>query len=496
MNAIRSSKTVLFVFLAIVIAVSLYFFYFGAKPVVKNQDVALASYTNEKGQKWDIPKGEINFQVSSGENYPKFVVGFISPLDVKVGDRQKMKIAVNGDAPITRAWAEIETDNSVKMLELELVSTSTISAADLMKQPYLVDKDGTVVVNDENNAVAEKVVKLAEAAAPVTQYQFEGEWIVEDTHTRTYHTKFVAEDSVKRTDSMTLAWSDPCNFIYNELASNCSVAAGVESVDGSNMIIGPSNTLTLSGTAVLAFAPGNKITFSSGSKIVLTGGSSKIKEAYTCATDSDTDGYPGNSGVRFTSPASNCGGSPYRRISALITMNPIADCNDGSNVAWTNGYGVDSDGDNYGLSGYGCNNGAGNRTASAGQDCYDSNANARPSQTKYFGYIRGVSPDGGGNTGNSFDYNCDSSQSLGGWWRADDAGVGASTVYPGTLCKYGSTYPNYALQISDAAAAGCGFFYNSSDLYWRTLLSSSASYPNGCATQLWVSDDNPQVFCR
>jgi hypothetical protein len=76
------------------------------------------------------------------------------------------------------------------------------------------------------------------------------------------------------------------------------------------------------------------------------------------------------------------------------------DCNDANVNVWTTGYGVDADADGYGVSTFGCNNGAGNQTATLGQDCYDSGTNAalaHPGQTNYYAVARG---DG------SFDYDC------------------------------------------------------------------------------------------
>ncbi|MDP3992546.1 MAG: hypothetical protein Q8P79_03520 [Nanoarchaeota archaeon] len=76
-----------------------------------------------------------------------------------------------------------------------------------------------------------------------------------------------------------------------------------------------------------------------------------------------------------------------------------SDCNATDVTAYTNGYGRDDDGDNYGVNTFGCHNGLAPYTATTGQDCYDSNANAKPGQTTYFPTHRGD---------NSYDYNCDS----------------------------------------------------------------------------------------
>lgn len=58
----------------------------------------------------------------------------------------------------------------------------------------------------------------------------------------------------------------------------------------------------------------------------------------------------------------------------------------------------------------GCNNGSSPADSTAGQDCYDRNSNARPGQTTYYSTVRGTFDDTAGNTGNSYDYNCDGTE--------------------------------------------------------------------------------------
>lgn len=335
-------------------------------------DLGLVTYVNAQGQEWSIPKGEYEFKVSSAERYPKFVTGFISPLDVKVGDTQKMMVAVNSDNAIKRVWAEIETDNSVKMVELKLESSSTISVSDLKSSEYLVDKDGTLVINDGSDRFSKllnSLVNKAEASS-ITQYQYSGEWLVEDTHTKTYQTRFVAEDSQGRLDSMTLAWSDPvCNYASNgSLSGDCSVSTGIEAFDGDSSI--GANTMTFTGAASLIFSPGNKITLTGAGKIIL-GSSGSIKQLYPFFRDGDADGYASGTSVYSSSSASWSG---YTRMKDI------------------NGKGT---GTHYQV------------PATASLDCMDSNANAKPGQTSYFTTARS------GFLWDSlkYDYNCDGSES-------------------------------------------------------------------------------------
>jgi hypothetical protein len=288
-------------------------------------DLGLVSYVNAQGQEWSIPKGEYKFDVSSANRYPKFITGFINPLDVKVGDIQKMMVAINNDTSIKRVWAEVETDNSTKMVELKLEATSTISVASLKSSSYLVDKDGTLVINDGSakfSDVLEKLVNTADAAS-IVQYQYSGEWVVEDTHTKTYHTRFVVEDKSGRGDSMTLAWSDPvCIFgPSGVLSDSCSTSLGVEGYDNGDISIDINKTITLSaGTAVLAFNPGKKVSLSGGGK-VLIGAGSKIQQAYICIVDdNDGDGWPSDI-TRVTNSQSSCSnlGASYKRLYTIAT---------------------------------------------------------------------------------------------------------------------------------------------------------------------------------
>lgn len=283
----------------------------GETPSSPVSQAALASYTNERGQEWSIPRGEYDFSVASAETYPKFVIGFINPLDVKVGDTQKMMIAINGDQPVSRVWAEIETDTGTRIVDLRLDATSTVSYSDLMKQRYIVDQKGNLIINkgdSEWKRVVDSIVNKASAADPVLQYTYVGEWKVVDTHTKTYHTKFVAQDSSGRSDAMTLAWSDPvCDFdSAGNLLGSCNATNTTEGPDKSLSLSG--NTVTLGSGGILAFPPGGSISIGTGN-LSLGGGS--IQKKYLCMADNDNDGFIGNVAL-ITSDSSSCTGYQKR----------------------------------------------------------------------------------------------------------------------------------------------------------------------------------------
>ncbi len=381
---VKTSKGTLYIVLAAAILALIYFFYFGTKPVVReNSNVALASYTNAEGQKWQIPTGNYQFNVASAEKYPRMVIGFINPLDVKVGDTQKMSISINGDAPMKRVWAEIETDNSTTTVELSLVATSTISAADIMKQPYLVDANGWLVVNDGKNPLVQNIVKIAEASAPIMQYRYEGEWTVADTHTRTYHTKFNVVDTANRSDSMLLAWSDPtCGFDINGnlLTSSCSPASG-EAVgfDGADMYLNGNVISVTNAGSIIAYNGGTN----GGVKINNSGhvsvGNGSMKQLYMYLVDYDQDGYIPSLG------------------SGILTN---------SASSWANHTRLKD------VAGKGTTVGNYQIPASTSYDCDDYNNNTYPGQTAWF---TGAIVDSGGtsNRSGTFDYNCDGHDSAG-----------------------------------------------------------------------------------
>ncbi|MEK7651580.1 MAG: hypothetical protein AAB377_03615 [Patescibacteria group bacterium] len=356
-------------------------------------DLGLVSYINAQGQEWSIPKGEYSFSVSGADKFPKFVTGFIDPLDVKVGDTQKMLVAINSDVELKRVWAEIETDNTVKMVELKMESSAPVSTLEEKPSAYSVDKNGFLVINDlvvENKNLVGNLIEKIQAVDGVVQYRYRGEWVVEDTHTRTYHTRFVVEDSKGRLDSMTLAWSDPvCNYnSAGALTGNCSVGTGVEAFDGNSTING--FTVSFTGPATIAFAPGTKITIGTGKLGTPTNsitGDAKILQAYPFFRDGDGDGYASGTQIYTSSTASWTG---YVRMNAV------------------NGQGT---GSHYQV------------PVTTSTDCYDAdpattNAElAYPGQTNYYYTNRG---DG------SFDYNCSNGSIEGGWKTTSATGP---TVY-------------------------------------------------------------------
>ena len=337
--------------------------------------LALVSYVNAKGQEWSIPTGEYAFNIpSKSTQYPRFLSGDIDPLDVKVGDTQRMKIVVVDVAQPKQVWAEIEHDAGKDRVELKLTATKAVARGELERHPYLVNESGKLILNDTSQfsvkSIIEKLVNRAEAgstsslqAVGEAAYTYEGQWIVHDTHRETYRTTFVAESQVGKRDQFVMAWSDPCNFLSDgTLFDDCSYSFGTDGFDGNMNVNG--KTVTLSGSAVLGFSPGRSIDVSGvGSRILIADGTS-IQRAQLCITDADGDGYaPSVSPVLGGGTAGSCPGGTR-------TLASVA---------------------------------GGQTNITANLDCYDSGANAsnvHPGQTQYFGIRDGR---------NSFDYDCNGS---------------------------------------------------------------------------------------
>lgn len=274
------------------------------------------TYVNAKGQEWSIPEGSYEFTVSSEEgSYPRFTSGTIDPLDVKVGDIQKMRVTIVSPMPLAAVVAEIETDTTNETVQLELAGQKPVTVSEARKNPYVVAENGALSLA-ANEIATNLSIKTAQAQALV-EYTYIGQWTVRDTHTETYHTTFTVSDTTQKSDSMTLAWSDPvCVFANGVLQASCTVSSGVEGIDNRAMTFNSSFSVVLNGGSVFAFNPGQKITIANGGKFIFGGG--KIQQFYLCQNDSDVDGYPNGSIAYVTSTSASCSGA-YKRLYTMTT---------------------------------------------------------------------------------------------------------------------------------------------------------------------------------
>lgn len=193
------------------------------------------------------PAGQnASIKISSSKTAdPKFVNVQINPLHVYVGDTQTLSATVESASPIVSVKAVTQLDNQALTLELEETSPGS----------------GTYATS----------------------------WTVFDTHVRIYHTTFVAENEAGQTNSITLAWSDPCSGITqgtdSSLSADCTVSA-VDGVDMGNLTIPSGKTLTLNSGATWVWNPGKTVTIDG---TIAINGTATMKKGYLFYSGSTND---------------------------------------------------------------------------------------------------------------------------------------------------------------------------------------------------------------
>lgn len=308
-----------------------------------------------QGKFW-LPSGRETYQIAQAEGkHPQIFEATIDPPDVHVGDTQKLSIIVADDAGIESVVAKIETDHSIKELPLKYVRG--VSENELLPQKYALDNENRLVIKQDslwNNFSS--LLPFAQAQdAPKLLY--EASWKVIDTHSAKYHTTFVAKNMKGEENSITLAWSDPC-LIPNSGSwnintyGNCTISS-VNGIDAGNVTI---TTYTLTLNSTFAFNAANSISITTGAIAMGSGG--QIKQTYLWRVDTDADTYP----------------SPSSADQLAQDTDP-----DGATATWQRKSAFGSAWNNL------------------TDDCYDSNSDANPGQTAFFGVHRG---DG------DFDYDC------------------------------------------------------------------------------------------
>jgi hypothetical protein len=188
------------------------------------------------------PAGQaVSLSVTSGSgSNPAFVSSSITPLHVYVGDTQTFTVKVSSAGTIASVTATTQLDSHTLTLPMSPVSE---------------DSGGTT---------------------------YSVSWTVFDTHTNIYHTTFTATTEAGESNSITLAWSDPCTGITqgsnSSVTVNCSVT-GVYGLDGATVTIPNGITLTLNANSTWGFNPGTSITIARGGSITQASGAA-IKKGY------------------------------------------------------------------------------------------------------------------------------------------------------------------------------------------------------------------------
>ncbi len=254
---------------------------------------------------FEIPKGRQVYFIQNSHNSPQMYEAIIDPVDVKPGDVQAMSVKVKDNvAKITAVIANVETDNGIEKYELQL-EAGTLS-------------DGL----------------------------WKAKWTVHDTHSETYRTTFIAENTLGEKSEVTLTWTDSCTAPFggqwditsaNTPDAACFIS-GSDGADNGDIVVNKAGfTLNINSNANLVFNPGNKIQLTAGS--IAVSATAQIKQAYLCAIDMDEDGLAKSSvSTQFTDSSNTCSS-----ITGGRRRKDIAGFSDGNDKIAT--YTVDSTGD-------------------------------------------------------------------------------------------------------------------------------------------------------
>ena len=329
----NKNKFLVFISTIVVLIIFYSFFYKYRAEKTNNENPILAKnieLQNKKlltNPKFEIPKGNQIYFIQNSHNSPQMTEAIIDPLDVKPNDIQKMTIkAKDSIYPISSIKAIVQTDNGNETYFLSLISGT--------------NNDGV----------------------------WESQWKVHDTHSETYRTTFIAENTIGEKSDVTLTWTDPCTPLKGNdwtLDGNCFIS-GVNGVDNGHLILNnPSYTLTIQSGATFVWNPGKEIRLSGGKIVISSTG--QLKQTNLWMIDRDGDGYPASltQYAQDTSPVDAQNNVIGRRRS-LMTSIEFVDGDDATNTCAPTcpPSCVDGDGD---LHGSGC---------TAGGDCDDADSRA------------------------------------------------------------------------------------------------------------------------
>lgn len=363
---------------------------------ISSYSVSPASPTSRTS---NLPSGPQTYEIVSADSpptesgegkYPKFVEATIDPLDVKPGDTQKMRVVVEDTREVISVTAEIETDNGTRKVELRRVSVSPVTEADHARQRYAV-VDGklhraqnTDYKSQSTNHRARSAHFLSEEgmsgypvrfskdlhnvfgflnlqssifdllsanAASLRRFTYEGSWIVRDTHSRRYHTTFVAKSEPsavealagkeRREKRITLTWTDPCTPPLRGdwiLDGNCNISSVGGLANGNLILSNPSYTLTLNATFV--FYPGYHIALNAGQIAVGSGGA--LRQTNLWVLDADNDSYGTSRLAQDYSPGAsykNQGAITATQTETTMSAGAETSLSSGGTVAWSFGSG-------------------------------------------------------------------------------------------------------------------------------------------------------------
>lgn len=313
-----------------------------------------------RGNALKLPAGLQVYRIAqAADAWPRLTEARIDPLDVHVGFRQTIEVAVESRAGDANVVARIQTDNKVVDLPLDPVTGSE-----------------------------------TETAPGVVRRLHRGSWVVHDTRDRTYQTRIEATAGEDRSE-VVMAWTDACGIPPGgdfTLSSPCTISSA-DGVDNGSLTLSSSLTLNAS----FAFNAGKSVTITGSGSLAMCEGCSLLK-TNVYQVDADGDGYPAN-GIMYLQDV-----APPRTGVRRYLLQSTVDCDD-AQYSTTNTCSIptcwnDADRDGYysSTAATACDK---DSSDIPGDDCYDDNDNAHPGQTQGFTADRG---DG------SFDYNCDGTE--------------------------------------------------------------------------------------
>lgn len=296
-----------------------------------------------------LPEGRQIFQIASAaKTGPKIIQADIDPLDVRVGDTQKLSLVVQGSVEIISVVAKIETDNEILELPLSLVGPTPKTS--LLRPRYGIDEQGQLAFLGEegvNDFAGIPGIRRAEASSEDENFTYSGSWVVRDTHSARYHTRFIVKDASGAESSVLMAWSDPCGtFTAGARTFTSCTLSDTDGADHGILTVATGHNIAITSSGDLIFNSGYSLVLSGTATISIAAGG-EIRQTYLWYRDGDVDSFP-TGGLQAADTA------PTNARRAYLTANPA--------------------------------------------DCYDFDPNAYPSSEYYSRYDRG---DG------SFDYNCD-----------------------------------------------------------------------------------------
>jgi len=224
-----------------------------------------------------IPQGSQTYQIMQASTVmPKIVQATVDPVNVHVGDTQRLTVIISDPDPINSVVAMIQTDNGTTTVPLTLVGAAALN--DVAPQRYFVNAENQLVLtNPIKNSRADNVALAAKG-----DQKYSATWTVKDTHVARYFTVFTATDAKGNVNSVKIGWTDTVcswNGINNSNGATSSISSvfgsagckfllgGTDGVENGNLLIDAPVILDRGSTLVLN--SGHSIVFSGSGYLLM-----------------------------------------------------------------------------------------------------------------------------------------------------------------------------------------------------------------------------------